>query len=373
MTAIKLTVNGRAVSAKVDPRQHLGDFLRDHLRLTGTHLGCEHGVCGACTVLIDDQPARSCITYAAACDGVAVRTIEGFDDDADMARLREAFSKEHGLQCGFCTPGMLIAARDIVRRLPGADEQRIRVELSGNLCRCTGYAGIVAAVKSVAAEAKAPAAAVNGHRAAFRTFTPTETAAAPATASAAAATVEARAGWTRFEESFVVRQPPDVAWRAFADLPLIASCLGGAELLEHDARSVKGRMHVKLGPISAAFAGTAAIERDDANHAGTIKGAGSDGGSGSRTRGEIGYRLHPLDGGAATKVDVVVEYSLQGALAQFSRSSLAQEFGRRLVADFAANLNARLGGGPAAIAGKPSQLSLWALTWAAIKQWFAKR
>ena len=149
MTPISLTVNGRTVQALVEPRMHLGDFLREHCRLTGTHLGCEHGVCGACTVLIAGAPARSCITYAVACDGLAIRTIEGFDDDATMAELREAFSREHALQCGFCTPGMLIAARDIVERIPDADERRIRVELSGNLCRCTGYRGIVNAVRSV--------------------------------------------------------------------------------------------------------------------------------------------------------------------------------------------------------------------------------
>ncbi len=158
MTAISLTVNGRAVSAEVEPRTHLGDFLRDHLRLTGTHLGCEHGVCGACTVLIAGAPARACITYAVACDGLEIRTIEGFEDDALMAELREAFSREHGLQCGFCTAGMLISARDIVQRFPGADERRIRTELSGNLCRCTGYVGIVNAVKSVAGRQSAPSA-----------------------------------------------------------------------------------------------------------------------------------------------------------------------------------------------------------------------
>ncbi|MGH7126893.1 MAG: (2Fe-2S)-binding protein [Stellaceae bacterium] len=166
MTAISLTVNGRTVSAEVEPRTHLGDFLRDHLRLTGTHLGCEHGVCGACTVLISGAPARACIAYAVACDGLEIRTIEGFEDDALMAELREAFSREHGLQCGFCTAGMLISARDIVQRFPGADERRIRTELSGNLCRCTGYVGIVKAVTSVAAmhrESAAPSPSRRPH------------------------------------------------------------------------------------------------------------------------------------------------------------------------------------------------------------------
>ena len=146
---ISLTVNGRSIEAAVEPRTHLADFVRDALRLTGTHLGCEHGVCGACTVLIDRAPMRSCIAYAIACDGADVRTIEGFDDDPLMQALRHAFTRHHALQCGYCTPGMLITAYDIIQRLPDADESRVREELSGNLCRCTGYVGIVEAVRSV--------------------------------------------------------------------------------------------------------------------------------------------------------------------------------------------------------------------------------
>ena len=149
MTTIGITVNARAVKASVEPRTHLADFLRDHLNLTGTHLGCEHGVCGACTLLLDDMPARSCITFAAACDGARVTTIEGLDDDEIATELRAAFTREHALQCGYCTPGMLISARDLVLRLDTADERAIRVGLSGNLCRCTGYVGIVRAVRSV--------------------------------------------------------------------------------------------------------------------------------------------------------------------------------------------------------------------------------
>ena len=146
---VAMTVNGQRVEAQVEPRTHLADFLRESQGLTGTNLGCEHGVCGACTIEIDGAPARSCIAYAVACDGASVRTIEGFDDDPVMAQLREAFTAEHALQCGYCTPGMLVTARDIVTRLPRADEERIRKELSGNLCRCTGYMGIVRAIQRV--------------------------------------------------------------------------------------------------------------------------------------------------------------------------------------------------------------------------------
>ena len=149
MKPIALTVNGKSVEASVQPRTHLADFLREHLRLTGTNLGCEHGVCGACTLMIDGAPARSCITFAVACEGADVRTIEGLDEDPLMDALREAFSAEHALQCGYCTPGMLMSARDVVTRLPAADEARVREELAGNLCRCTGYVGIVRAILSV--------------------------------------------------------------------------------------------------------------------------------------------------------------------------------------------------------------------------------
>ncbi len=146
---IEMHVNDRPVSVQIEPRLQLAELMREHLGLTGTHLGCEHGVCGACTIEIDGVPARSCIAFAAGCDGARVRTIEGFDDDAVMKSLRAAFTAEHALQCGYCTPGMLVTARDIVLRIPDADEATVRKELAGNLCRCTGYAGIVRAILRV--------------------------------------------------------------------------------------------------------------------------------------------------------------------------------------------------------------------------------
>jgi len=146
---VRLVVNGREIAADVAPRTHLADFLREQQLLTGTHLGCEHGVCGACTILIDGEPARSCITFAVACEGRSVTTVEGLDDDELAAELRAAFTAEHGLQCGFCTPGMLVSARDLVLRKPDATDAAIRVEMSGNLCRCTGYVGIVNAIRRV--------------------------------------------------------------------------------------------------------------------------------------------------------------------------------------------------------------------------------
>jgi carbon-monoxide dehydrogenase small subunit len=146
---LQLTVNGTVRQVRTEARTSLCDLLRDALHLTGTHAGCEHGVCGACTVLLDGQPVRACITLAAACDGRAVTTVEGLSGPL-VDRLRAAFQAEHALQCGYCTPGMLVSAVDLLERKPGADEAEIRRDMSGNLCRCTGYVGIVRAIRSCA-------------------------------------------------------------------------------------------------------------------------------------------------------------------------------------------------------------------------------
>jgi len=142
---VNLTVNGARRHVEVPARTSLADLLRDHLDLVGTRLGCEHGVCGACTVFLDGRPVRSCIQLAAACSGAEVVTVEGLEGPQADA-VREAFSTEHGLQCGFCTSGMLVTALDVIARKPLADEDDIRRELAGNICRCTGYLGIVRAI-----------------------------------------------------------------------------------------------------------------------------------------------------------------------------------------------------------------------------------
>ena len=154
MKPIEIDINGSAFSCSVEPRCSLADLIRDEAGLTGTHLGCEHGVCGSCTVLLDGEPVRACITLAMSADGRKVRTIEGFEDDEPMRRLREAFVEAHGLQCGFCTSGMLITCRDILLRVPAATTAELRRELSGNICRCTGYAGIVNALELAMADAR---------------------------------------------------------------------------------------------------------------------------------------------------------------------------------------------------------------------------
>jgi carbon-monoxide dehydrogenase small subunit len=153
VSTIRLRINGSVVADEVPPRLSLADFLRERRNLTGTHLGCEHGVCGACTVLVDGEPARSCLMLAVACDDRTVETIEGFAGDAVMAALRRNFHQHHALQCGFCTPAMLITACDLIRRKRAGSEREIREGLAGNICRCTGYTNIVRAVQSLASEA----------------------------------------------------------------------------------------------------------------------------------------------------------------------------------------------------------------------------
>ena len=157
MPSIGMTVNGTPVSAEVEPRTLLVDFLREQLRLTGTHVGCDTSQCGACVVHMDGLAVKSCTTLAVQCDGVEIVTVEGLAKDGELHPMQEAFRENHALQCGFCTPGMIMSAIDIVKRHGGVpDEQTIRHELEGNLCRCTGYHNIVKAVIT-GGEAMAPA------------------------------------------------------------------------------------------------------------------------------------------------------------------------------------------------------------------------
>ena len=363
MTEVSMEINGRQVSGSVAPRTHLGDFLREEVRLTGTNLSCEHGVCGACTVLVDGQPVRSCITFAVACEGRRVTTIEGYDDDPIMARLREAFHQKHALQCGYCTPGMLATARDIVLRLPQADEARVRIELSGNICRCTGYQGITAAVMSVLSSLnEQPDAAVEALRsaAAEGRFTAPETAvqdapaftrfaavqpsaptaqAAPAAAEPAGAAVGGKG--SSIQGGFDVPFSAAQVWAFMADLPAVASCLPGAVIEEQDGDRVKGKIAIKFGPMAAAFNGAAQLERDDERMSAVLRGAGQDSLSQSRAKGDVSYRVIAA-GENAARVDVDLLYSLQGPLAQFSRSGLVQDFVRRMIADFGRNVVLRL-------------------------------
>ena len=373
MNTVSLTVNGKQVSANVQPRTHLADFVRETQNLTGTHLGCEHGVCGACTILVDGVPTRSCITFAVACQQAEVTTIEGLDNDEIAAELRTAFTQEHALQCGYCTPGMLVSARDVVLRMQTPSEHDIRVAMSGNLCRCTGYVGIIRAVQRVveARRSRGIAAIPNGNRTRLGPSgsghaVPVAAGSAPRAVSAprAAKTASAPAAsatrmdpdWkpqTTFNESFVVAHPVDVVWDFFGNVAGVASCLPGASLAGEPVDGhVEGQMKVKVGPISAEFQGVADITRDEATRTGTIMGSGKDKRRNSATRGLVGYAVKQGDNPNETRVDVSIGFTLTGALAQFSRSGLVQDVAGRLIAMFVRNLEAKLSGNTEAIQGE---------------------
>ncbi|UOD50123.1 xanthine dehydrogenase family Fe-S subunit [Orrella daihaiensis] len=357
---INLVVNGQEISETVTPRTHLGDFLREQLGLTGTHLGCEHGVCGACVVLLDNKPVRSCITYAASCNGRSITTIEGYTQDPVMALLRQAFTDHHALQCGYCTPGMLATARDIVLRLPEADERKVRAELSGNLCRCTGYMGIVNAVMSVlarlkldhdpaiealrAAQTQAQSSAgaaspkpIEIKRAVVST-TVNQTSDSKTTNTKSVAGSSAAPSGTSIQHKFKLPHPADAVWRLMTDLPRVAQCLPGAQVLEQNDEHVIGEVAIKFGPMSAKFEGQATLNLSPDKQQATLIGAGRDKLSNSRARAEVQYTIEAL-GPDESEIAIDMQYSLQGPLAQFSRSGLVQDFVQRMMASFADNVS----------------------------------
>ncbi len=153
--SVEITVNGQTYNKQVEPRRLLSDFLRDDLDLRGTHVGCEHGICGACTVLMNGHTGRSCLMFAVQANGAEITTIEGLATNGELHPLQEGFWENHGLQCGFCTPGFLLSACELLERNPDPTEEEVRVGLSGNMCRCTGYQGIVDSVLAAAEKMKA--------------------------------------------------------------------------------------------------------------------------------------------------------------------------------------------------------------------------
>ena len=339
MSRVTLTVNGESVTAEVEPRTHLADFLREDRLLTGTHLGCEHGVCGACTLLINGAPARSCITFAVACEGADIRTIEGLENDATIVRLRDAFTADHGLQCGYCTPGMLVTARDIVRRIPDADEDGIRLELAGNLCRCTGYNGIVRAIRRALADRpqRAEAAKPPLPRGQFAEVREAETPVASARASASAP------GDNTLTQTLRIALPRATVWRAVCDPAVIAACVPGARVTSVDGDRIAGELVAALGPIEARFTGEATVSYDAAVHGGQIKAEGRDPASGTRLSADATFHVDE-DGPQASRITLDIAYALRGPLAQFGRGPVVRVFAAEVAATVARNLEARLRG-----------------------------
>ena len=367
---VDLTVNGIAVCAELEPRTSLADFVREHLLLTGTHLGCEHGICGACTVLLDGEPVRSCITLAGVCNGHAVETIEGLADDPVITALRAAFTVEHALQCGYCTPGMLMTARDIVRRLPEADEARIRLELAGNLCRCTGYMGIVRAIRRVLAmrlDARCAAAAP----VAAGQFV--STASAEPASGAPSMITQPVADGQSLVQTLRLALPRDAVWAAVRDPALIASCVPGASVTSVADGRIEGEMLASLGPIEAQFFGTAAVTYDATAFAGRISGQGRDPTSGTRLAAIADFRVDESGVHACTIV-LTMRYSLTGALAQLGRGPIVRAFAAEIADTVGRNLEARLRGetvtAPRRLGGA---MLIWRALWRQIARLFSRR
>jgi len=379
MKFISMTVNGDHVSGNVQPRTQLADFLRGQLGLTGTHLGCEQGVCGACTVLVDGQPTRSCISYAISYDGADIRTVEGFDDDPVMADLRQAFSTHHGLQCGFCTPGMLVTARDIAARLDRPDETMIRHELAGNICRCTGYQGIVQAISSVIAANGERRPLIAGQPAAGpiervpyggdipRFNRRQEAVTAPVPAAAAIAMQIDADGWTVLNQDIDLDHSAASVWQALGDVHAVAICMPGARIDRFDGSRIEGGLSIKFGPIRAGFTGQAERVQDGALRSCTISGAGSDGATGTRVQGAVSYAVSDLSGGRS-RIAVSVRFKLAGPLAQFGRSGLVKDFAARLTEQFTANLTKLMAGEVVDAAAGAGDLNAFALLWSVVKR-----
>jgi aerobic carbon-monoxide dehydrogenase small subunit len=377
MRKISLTVNGERCEAEVEPRTQVAALLRDRLHLTGTHVGCEQGVCGACTILVDGKPIRSCITYALAVDGAVIETIEGFQSDPVMAALRRAFSEHHALQCGYCTPGMIIVARDIVLRLGDPDEEQIRFELSGNLCRCTGYVGIVRAIAAVIRQGDSskrapPRAAAPAARAPLRPFALSQdslgSARSQAPQTSSAATV--KDGWTSIERLIILTHPPAEVWALFSDIERVARCIPGASVRSASDDSFEGALTVKFGPIAAAFEGAGERSIDARDNSGVIRAAGKDASGQSKARGQLTYRLSAASNGAQTAVDLSLRFQIKGLLAQFNRPDLVEGFADVLLLEFAAGCEATLAG---KAPGEARTLSGFGLTIAVVKRALRRR
>jgi aerobic carbon-monoxide dehydrogenase small subunit len=377
MAEVTLTVNGTEVTLDVEPRLTLVDALRHRLGLTGSHVGCEHGVCGACTVLVDGAAARSCLMFCVQAAGSEVTTVEALGEVDDLHPLQEAFRRHHGLQCGFCTPGFLMSSYDLLR--DGAvDEAHLREELSGVLCRCTGYAGIVDAVREVATShpdgLPAPKALGRPIRVRGGGIPAGEAAALEHSAERAAAAPSAGAGAVDLavpdgepnETVDVVTEidaPPEETWELLQDFPKMSRLLPGVDLsreLGDDRYEGEARIH--MGPMRLTFAGAAQVlERDATARSLRAIAAGRDI-SGGGVRADLLISAEPGDGGG-TRVRAQAKLYLSGRAAQFGRS-LAGDVSRQLFVKFGQGVEQTLKTGQVA---EPTQLRGGALAWSLVR------
>jgi carbon-monoxide dehydrogenase small subunit len=337
-----LTVNGQPVRLQLPPRVTLADALRDHLKLTGTHLGCEHGVCGMCTVLVEGQAARSCLLFACQLDGAEVITVEGLGRPDDLHPLQRAFGERHALQCGFCTPAFLLSAYDLLSRRPDVPPDALPAELSGVLCRCTGYRNILAAVQEVAAAYRDGSLPGPGNCAPAGSSVVEKSPAGPPPRLASGGDgpepeqVTLPSGPPTFTTTVTstLAVPSAAVWRVLSDVHRVAQCLPGAELTEDLGNDrYRGRARVGVGPVRLSFLGLAQVTgRDEASRTLRVLAHGRDTG-GAQTQAAIEVRAEPDGDGCRLTAEARVY--LTGRIAQFGRA-LAGDVSRRLFEQFAA-------------------------------------
>lgn len=368
LVPVEFIVNGTPVALRVPARMTLSDALRDNLGLTGTHVGCEHGVCGMCTVLVNGEAIRACLLFACQADGAAITTVEGLGRPDDLHPLQEAFGRHHGLQCGFCTPGFLMSTYDLLDHDPGIRAEDLPAELSGVICRCTGYRNILEAVQDVA-EAHREGIPAPGNcgtqralvgRAAVGSTAPARDEppqSVPAGQEAAPERIHLPTGEPTIsvEVTSALQSPPEEVARVFEDVRLLARCLPGAELTEElGGNWYRGRARVALGPIRLSFDGFAHVlehEPDQIHVLGQAKDTG-----GGRAQADI--RLLAVPDGAGTRLQAQARVYLIGRIAGFGRS-LAGDVSRRMFGEFAAALDrAAQGEEPEGNAGPPSALRI---------------
>jgi len=363
---LRMRVNDESVQLRCEPRTSLADALRKDLGLTGTHLSCEHGVCGACTVLIDGTPQRSCITLAASCDGARVTTIEGYADDAVMADLRQAFHTQHALQCGYCTPGMLCTARDIVLRLPGPDSERVRNELAGNICRCTGYVGIVNAIQLVLQHKQDGALPMPQSTTGLTSNPGLAQQASSEMQDWPSFAFDGVEQWLRVDRELDFAIPAQALWQRVADLALVARCLPGASISQLVGSRAIGEMQIRFGPMQAQFAMRAELSLQPALQQGEMRAEGSDRRSGTLVQTQMSYQVLSHATGSRLRYDL--RFRLAGPLAQFSRNALVNDYVSEMSRIFGQNL--QRADSAEAVAQLPAETpSLWRIVWRRVTRW----
>lgn len=349
--AVSFRVNGQNTTVSVSPRVTLADALRDQLGLSGTHLGCEHGVCGMCTVLVDGDASRSCLMFACQLEGAEIITVEGLGTPSDLHPLQDAFSRHHGLQCGFCTPGMLMSAYDLLTHEPQIKPDELPERMSGVLCRCTGYKGILDAVAEVATRYPGgvpgpkncsnsqivPRSLTVGRSASKRDDLDLGKGNAPAeillpqTPPTVSVSLESE-----------IDVAPELLWELIGNAQMLAECLPGAELTaDLGSDRYKGRVRVGLGPIRLSFVGDVnVVERDASQYSLRALGQGKDEGGGG-VKADIRLAVDTV--GSASLLRANADLYMSGRIAQFGRS-LAGDISQDMFAQFAAAISAKARG-----------------------------